>query len=96
MVARTDFEYTHLTGPKKPTNVWPIWMKTLEVQPATIFSMVVEMVPVKGGKKVANRPSPNWQEKSHLYTTYILPNLGGEKCYGSHLLWEPVQQPLIF
>ena len=40
---------------------------------------------------MANRPSPNWQV---CHTTYIplfssLPNLGGEKCYRSHLLGEP-------
>ena len=39
--------------------------------------MVVEMVPLKGGQKVANRPSPNWQEKYHLYTTYSPCLLGG-------------------
>ena len=25
----------------------------------------------------------------HLYTTYIVPRLGGQKCYLSHLVWEP-------
>ena len=40
-------------------------------------------------------PSPNWQEKYHLHTTYSPCLLGGEKCYRSHLLGEPFQQPLI-
>ncbi len=30
----------------------------------------------------------------HLYTTYSPCLLGGEKCYRSHLLGEPFQQPL--
>ena len=32
-------------------------------------------------------PSPNWQEKYHLYTTYILPSGGLYATY--HLLGEP-------
>ena len=36
---------------------------------------------------VANRPSPNWQEKYHLYTTYILPSRGLYNPY--HPLQEP-------
>ncbi len=34
-------------------------------------------------------PSPNWQEKYHLYTTYSPCLLGGPICYQDHLLWEP-------
>ena len=49
----------------------------LGVLHSSIFSMVVELVPPKGGRYVAGRPSPN-------------PCLlGGEKCYRSHLLGEP-------
>ena len=53
--------------------------------------MVVEMVPLKGPKRWDrwHSPSPNWQEKYHLYTTYSPCLLGGEKCYRSHLLGEP-------
>ncbi len=44
------------------------------------------LVPLKGGIRW-HSPSPNWQEKYHLYTTYspcLLPI-----CYRSHLLGEP-------
>ena len=39
-------------------------------------------------------PSPNWQEKYHLYTTYMLPSGGLYATY--HLLREPASQPLIW
>ena len=35
------------------------------------FSMVVEMVPLTGGRSVAFL-IPHWQEKYHLYTTEIV------------------------
>ena len=57
------------------TLVWPIGRE----------SMVVS-----GSRKRWDRwhsPSPNWQEKYHLYTTYILPSEGLYATY--HLLGEP-------
>ena len=43
------------------------------------------LVPLKGGRW--HSPSPNWQERYHLYTTYILPSGGVHNPY--NLLWEP-------
>ncbi len=43
--------------------------------------MVGMLVPVKGGRLVAGRPSPNWQEKCHLYTTYSPCRTWGVICY---------------
>ena len=67
-----------------PSSQWP-----------SIISMVVEMVPLSSVVGRWHSPSPNWQEKYHLYTTYIyiLPSGGLYATY--HLLGEPFQQPLI-
>ena len=50
------------------------------------------LFPVPGAKVGWDRwhsPSPNWQEKCHLFTTYSPCLLGGPICYRSHLLREP-------
>ena len=55
-----------------------------------IVFFVVGSVAVSGSPKRWDRwhsPSPNWQEKYHLYTTYILPSGGLYATY--HLLGEP-------
>ena len=54
-----------------------------------ILSMVVSGSPKRWDRW--HSPSPNWQEKYHLYTTEkVLAFVGGgEKCYRSHLLGEP-------
>ena len=43
------------------------------------------LVPLKGGRW--HSPSPNWQEKYHLYTTYILPS------GGLYATYHPLQEP---
>ena len=57
-----------------------------------IFSMVVSGSPKRWDRW--HSPSPNWQEKYHLYTTYIYCLLGGYMLpttfYGNQ------KQPLIF
>ena len=52
--------------------------------------LIVSSMVVFGSHKRWDRwhsPSPNWQEKYHLYTTYILPSRGLYNPY--HLLPEP-------
>ncbi len=65
-----------------------VWCTTLEVgveiRNILKFSMVGMLVPLKRGRW--HSPSPNWQEKYHLYTTYILPSGGFYNPY--HLLGE--------
>ena len=49
------------------------------------MSMVVSGSPKRWDRW--HSPSPNWQEKYHLYTTYILPS--GRLYATYHLLGEP-------
>ena len=50
------------------------------------FSQWLFLGPIKGWDRW-HSPSPNWQEKCHLYTTYILSSGGLYATY--HLLGEP-------
>ena len=68
-----------------PTIPWLLHILQMGLKRQTIYSMLVF-----GSRKRWDRwhsPSPNWQEKCHLYTTYILPSEGLYATY--HLLREP-------